>query len=317
MTLLLNWFRCDFNPTEIELSVRSMPTVEAAVALRKTDASYANTYMWVSRRPSQSQVALVFVDGRNPAGTQRRKINLLNTPSIAKRVIRSSLIAHFRTRQLLVEEESHGAAISAFGPGTTVGKWVRIRTGIQAKPDRPFFDGPVGVIFQWNTKREIEGSLADSDLASIAVGLSCMLNLEGHPVQLSQNVLDCDGRLLGTVKDISNDDCRVKLRRGGEATVPRRFLRLTPNSTTVSRVEQLMAPQSAIRPVWNQTQRAALTLGKDNRRNANVLRDRLDGVRTFLGGPTPTFLVIPLVGITGQTLTIQLEPAKVESEGVA
>lgn len=316
MAIVLNWFRCDINPAVLKLYVRDFPSIEAAKSHRATVPDAIGAYLWVGKDRSGKipPVQLVAVNGSDLAGGYLREIDVSHHAGVAKRVVRGSIVSFFRSRRFLVDEDRFGGGVSVLEAGTLASQFVRVRTGVRVKVDYPFREGRLGLICQWAVRAEVEGTLVLPDLAQLAVGLPCILELSDGDHGLPVDVRNRDRKLLGTIESVEANDCVVKLRGGGRQRVPRRCLRLDAGAAAISRLDQQFANSATIRPAFQQIQRASLALGNDNRRNPSVLKDRLAAIRRFLGGDAPSLLVVPLPGAPGAKLTVDMRPVAVKQE---
>jgi hypothetical protein len=118
---------------------------------------------------------------------------------------------------------------------------------------------------------------------------------------------------LGHVKELDGEDAAVVgCRDYAQRSIRLADLTLEASPEAIRRYEMRTGSQQGRVGIWRTLQQLSKVLTKEGRRNPQVLRQRLDAIRSVLGGNAKEQIVLPLVGYASGTVTIGLSPLRVE-----
>jgi len=313
MQLLINCFPIEIAPQEFGL-----PCITVADWDKSTDEITRRLAGFTVARAKKDDgsIGIFLIEGSAvPVDSGSILVGGGAFPNIVSEVALTSLATHFRTRGLAVQQDNFEVHVTTpaaqFSAGT-----VELRTGLAMRVRFPPGEQKSSLrllMARWEVKSDFNSNLDNPDLLSICTGKPVLYrpqNASRHEGDVPPHFV---GRYLGHVISAPSGNLKVSCRDRVERTVPAKDLRLEATPATVSDYERATQnPQRTTRSVWHKVQELSYVLTTSGRRNASVLRDRMDAIRRFLGQQSSQALLLPSPSFADVKLSLGLVPTSAE-----
>jgi hypothetical protein len=232
-------------------------------------------------------------------------------PFLGARLIEQTLYRYFASQGMMVRRTLFESLALTRVEGSA-SSLIHLYSGISYHGRRPFASNKYSftVSVQWVARAVFADSLANSSLRSISIGLAVLYMPKAPPIE---GLEEFQNGYLGHVKQINHPtEAVVDCRDGETRPIPLTDLILEASPEAIRRYEQEYGSIERPMKIWHKVQQLSKVYTKQGRRNPLVLRDRLDAIRSLLGGRSREQLVLPLQGYASGTISVGLAPLRVE-----
>jgi hypothetical protein len=311
--LILNSFPVEVSPPKLSLPFIEFESWEASTAERNKKYSKFRTHRHTRAGTSdQQRIRLVLLSGPAlPAQIPNEEIDVGDVPKLAAILIESSLSNHLESQGMTIKRgKFEHLALRRVDAST--GQLIHMYSGISFNARRPFRDQPHSFTLsaQWVARAIFSETLANTTLQGVARGLGVLYTPRTRPLE---ELLQFANHFVGHVRQITPPNhaeviCRDNVRR----SIHLDDLTLEGSPEALRRYEQATGSQQEPSRIWRRLQHLSKVMTNEGRRNSSVLRDRLDAIRSVLGGFSKEQLVLPLASYVEGTVSIGLAPIRVE-----
>ena len=192
---------------------------------------------------------------------------------------------------------------------------LQIFCGISYQVRRPFDEDPCGfsISVQWEVSPTFGASLADPTLKNMSEGMAVLYKPSVRPHEIPRDLRPFRNRYLGHVDEIRSDtEALISCKDGVYRYVPLADLVLEASAAAIHEYENLAGLRYGSRSVWHKMQELNYIINSGGRRNASVLKDRLQAIRQFLSRGSREQLVLPLSCFRDGFVSVALFPTRVE-----
>lgn len=318
MTLLVNSFKADVSPSEVELPCVAFKSWEESTKFKRDRATKYATWRFEDRsgaRPSRP-ISMVLLDGPRPMDkflAEVRRLSLGDFPRLACVLIESSLGSHLKKMGFEIENGKFYRSALRTHSGAS-DESITLSTGLDFSARRPFKDEPLkfALAFDWAVRARFNRNLDDESLARIALGMAVIY----RPSRVGDGELaQFRNGFLGRVKQIHFDDheAEVECRDGHRRRLPLADLGLEGSPAAIKLFESKVRHQIGASKVLRRMQQLNRSFTRENRRNVTALKDRLEDIRTLLlqVGSSKDRIVVPLSSYQPGSISISIDPAEV------
>jgi hypothetical protein len=311
--LILNSFPVEVHPSKLALPIIEFDSWEASTVERNKNYSKFRTHRYTrTEAPDQQRIRLVLLSGPDrPIDIQTVEIDAGEVPKLAAILIENSLSAHLESQGMTIKRGKF-ERFALRRVEASSGQLIHVFSGISFSARRPFRAHPYSFTLsaQWVARAIFSETLANITLQELAGGLAVLYTPKVRP---SEDLRQFENQYVGHVRQITPPDraevtCRDNVRR----SVPLDDLTLEASPEAIRRYEQATGSQQRPSRIWRRLQQLSKVLTNEGRRNPSVLRDRLDAIRSVLGGFSKEQLVLPLASYAEGTVSIGLAPIRAE-----
>jgi hypothetical protein len=303
VSLLLNCFAAEITPSSLDLPYADSASWEGSGERLK---QLGEVISYRHRLPDG--VRAILISGpRNPVVDGSQSFDV-GEGQLGARIIDSAIAEYLRRRGMETEHSSFET--TALTKVEVLQEVLGLYTGVAFKARKPFRSEPhhFMVSLQWRVSTRFVDNLSHPALEKWCVGMPVLYKPgRGAQSELSQ----FRGRYLGLVVKRDSEFAVVRCRDGAERRLLMADLSLEGSPAVIRRFEEEMGTK---RSVWRRVQQLGLVLNSAGRRNVSVLRDRLDKVRSVLGGGQTEKLTIVFHGYQEASVSIGLVPMSVAVE---
>lgn len=312
-SLLLNCFPVELSPTRFDLPFVDYETWEAST--RGLEEKYAGfgAYRY---KIDDRQIRIVLIDGPEfPSHLKLTTTEVAAFPHLGTKLIERSLSRCLTARGLVTSRDGFGTTKVLTRTPESARGLLQIFCGISYQVRHPFDEDPYGftVSVQWEVSPTFGASLADPTLRDMSEGMAVLYKPSTRARELPPDLRQFRNRYLGHVHEIlSEAEAVVSCKDGGSRHVLLADLVLEASPAAIREYESQAGLRYGSRSVWHKMQELNFVLNSGGRRNASVLKDRLQAIRQFLGGGSREQLVLPLCCFRDGFVSIALSPIRVE-----
>lgn len=311
--LILNSFPVEVHPSKLLLPFLEFESWEASTSERDKSYSKFRTHRYAQPEVSaQRRIRLVLLSGpAPPPQIQSAEIDTGDVPKLAAILIENSLSNHLESRGMIIKRGKF-ERLALRRVEASTGQLVHVYSGISFRARRPFRSQPNAFTLsaQWVARAVFSETLANTTIQRLAPGLGVLYTPKGRS---KEELLQFQNQYVGHVRQITPPNhaeitCRDNVRR----SIPLDDLTLEASPEALRRYEQMTGSQQQPSRLWRRLQQLSKVLTNEGRRNPSVLRDRLDSIRSVLGGFSKEQLVLPLATYVEGTVSIGLAPIRVQ-----
>ena len=166
---------------------------------------------------------------------------------------------------------------------------------------------------QWEVKTTFKAKQDEPKLKATALLGLPVLYQPSSQEGIDDEMKPFVNRYLGHVKEIQPQgraivDCKDHIQRH----IPLIDLFLEASPLVIREYEKRSGLRSSSRSIWHKLQELNFVLSEQGRRNASVLKDRLQAVRLFLGGGSKEQLIVPAACFQEGSVIVGLSPERME-----
>jgi hypothetical protein len=317
-SLILNSFPAEVSPPKLVLPFLDFSTWEDSTAERKRRFSEFRTYRYDATPragdgpAAERRVRLVLLSGASAVpqlATEEMDVGTL--PKLGCILIENALADHLRSRGMTIKW-GRFEKFALRRVDEWAGHHINIYSGIAFSARRPFREALRSFVLtvQWVARATFSETLAEQSLWEMCRGLGVLYTPGTRP---PEELGQFENRYIGHVREILAPDraevmCKDNVRR----PLTLRDLTLEASPEALRRYEQMIGSPRAPSTIWKRLQQLSKVLTPQGRRNPLVLRERLEAIRSTLGGGSKEHLVLPLLGFGEGTISIGLAPERVE-----
>lgn len=309
--LLLNSFPATLVPLEYDLPSLMFSDWEAST---KELTSRYGDFSWYRIHEGDRLRAVLLNGPYLPKDLDTTHLDVRVQSEFGKAIIERSLSRFFATRGFEVERERFGTTkVLRRSPEASQG-FIDTFCGVAFQVRHPFHSNPENfmVAAQWEVNPRFNTSLAEPELRAVSPGMAVIFRPDAHSAQ-ADLLKPYVNRYLGHVIDCpTHSEANVECRDNVIRKVALSDLYLEASPAVIRNYEKRSGLSQSSRSLWYKLQELSFVLNKHGRRNASVLKDRLQAITMFLGGNTKEQLIIPLNSFQEGTITLSLSPAKAE-----
>jgi hypothetical protein len=311
--IILNCFPVKLLPLNYELPFLTYDSWETST--KKLKAGFGD-YAWYRIKENDGRIRALLLSGpERPNNLDVIDVDASVLPDFGKALIARSLSRHFTGRGLTVFREKTDTTVLRTTPEFSR-QFIDIYCGVTFQARHPFIESPddFAMSVQWEVRTTFNRSLAEPQLTSMAQGMPVIYKPETRE-NLSDDLKQFVHRYMGHVHEIRADakavvDCKDHVHR----TIPLTDLFLEASPAVIREYERQSSPRQSSRSLWYKIQELSFVLNSHGRRNMSVLKDRLQAIRTFLGGSSKEQLIVPVATFQEGSISIGLNPMRVEVE---
>lgn len=316
--LILNSFPVEITPHTLALPFAEYDDWPASTEGRNRDYRQYSTYRYDRTRLSDDDVRpgkrirLLLLSGPSPSISDGvHEIDLGVFPSLGARLVEHTLSRHLASQGMTLRRTPF-QNVALTRVENSPGDLIHLYSGISYQARRPFSAEKYAFTLsvQWEARAIFSDNLSNSMLRSISSGLAVLYTPK---TPSHKNLQDFENHYLGHVKQIGpGDEAVVECRDGQTRSVPVADLTLEASPEAIRRYEREKGTSQQAMRTWRKIQQISKVLTKEGRRNPLVLRDRLDAIRSMLGGRSREQLMLPLHSYSTGTVSIGLAPMRAE-----
>src|ERR1700721_2474172 len=313
--LILNSFPVEVTPSTLTLPFAEFDDWQTSTLGRNRDYRQYSTYRYdrtlvPDDRRSGKRIRLFLLSGPTPAlSAGVHEIDLGGFPTLGARLIEQSVSRYLVSQGMTLRKSSFQNVALRRTEGSA-SDLIHVYVGISYQARRPFASerNAFTLSAQWEARAIFADSLANPSLKSISIGLAVLYAPRTPPPKELQ---EFQNHYLGHIKQIAHPtEAVVDCRDGQTRSVPFVDLTLEASPEAIRRYEQENGSAQQAMWTWRKIQQLSRVLTKEGRRNPLVLRDRLEAIRTVLGGQSREQLILQLHSYANGTVTIGLAPIR-------
>lgn len=312
-SIILNCFPVKLIPLNYDLPFLTYNSWEASTKELKADFG---DYSWYRIKENNGRIRALLLNGpKRPDNLDTIDADASVLPDFGKALIARSLSRHFAGRGLTVFREKIDTTVLRTTPEFSQ-NLIDIFCGVSFQVRHPFIESPddFAMSVQWEVRTTFNRSLAEPKLRAIALRMPVMYKPESRD-NISDDLKQFVNRYMGHVDELRSDnkavvDCKDHVHR----IVPFTDLFLEASPAVIREYERQSSLRQSSRSLWYKIQELSFVLNVQGRRNMFVLKDRLQAIRTFLGGSSKEQLIVPVASFQEGSISVGLNPMRVEVE---